>query len=140
MANNMGRQFSLTLAKEVYKLFLQAAIGGTGAPTLTTTAGASKGIKSITRTSAGIYVITLGRPSYAVVDTYYKLLNIAASFDTSGISGVASTVCSVTLAGNTVSSTGTLTIKCFDYAGSVIDPASGEILRLEISVNNSSAT
>ena len=70
MAN---RTFNRTQAadKEVKHIFGYFDVGGTGAPTLNE--ALSVGVKSVARTSAGKYTITLGAPG-GVTDKYSKLL------------------------------------------------------------------
>jgi hypothetical protein len=60
MANRLMRQFHYGLENKVVDLYAKVAVGAAGAPTLN--APYSKGIKSVTRASAGKYTITLQDP------------------------------------------------------------------------------
>lgn len=134
MANRFFNQFNKTLEKEVCSLFAKISFGSTGAPTLDATN--SKGVSSISRTSTGLYVLTL-------TDNYNRLFGVNATWDTSGASGSAPVGPIVYLsAANAVSTLGaaTITFKTGDYVnGAVADPASGEVLYLEINLKNSNA-
>ena len=55
--NRRYNQFRLSLEKDIVDLYFKAAIGASGAPTLS--AAASKGVASITRNSAGNYTVVL---------------------------------------------------------------------------------
>ena len=56
-------------AADLKHIYGRATIDGSGDPTLVTSNGASDGIKSVTKSGAGTYVITLGDPIFAA-DTY----------------------------------------------------------------------
>lgn len=139
MANRWFNQFGKTLAKEVVSLYGQVKIGASGAPTLTT-AGTnnsftSQGIKSIVRNSTGDYTITLQDP-------YTQLLAFTVNFDESSNSGTAPLAPSVFVKARTVGTTtgGTIEFVTGNYTnGTATDPASGEILLIEIVVQNSNA-
>lgn len=60
MANRLMTQFRYTLEKKIVDIYLKAAIGGTGAPTLDS--ALSKGVASITRTGVGAYTVKLQDP------------------------------------------------------------------------------
>lgn len=109
------------LEKEVKTLFAKITIGASGAPTLTNPG--SLGIASVARTSAGLYKITLS-------DAYPTLLSVK------GI------VLSATAEDNTFQVkaedvNGVKTIDLFTLTGGVAtDPASGDVLLLEIALKN----
>ena len=136
MANRYLRQFTSSFEPQVVNVFGRVTFGASGAPTLVT--ASSKGIKSISRVSAGKYTIVLGNPVNPVItDTYPSLLMVSRLFDeTSG--GVAPASPNMWLFSQTVSTNGTLTI-VFDTGGTPTDPASGEAVYLNIVVKNSTA-
>lgn len=134
MANRYFRQFLNTVEPQVVKLFARVTFGSTGAPTLV--AASSKGIKSISRVSAGKYNITLG--SSTLAETYNALLNVKHLFDAIGNSGTAPAAPGMYLTANAVTTAGTLQI-VFNSAGTATDPASGEAVYMEITLKNSSA-
>ena len=107
---------------QVIQLFVHAAIGSTGAVTLNT--AKSKGIASMTRTSAGLYVITLS-------EAYAELL---------AVDGLAlfSTLQDLTFQVNaeTVATTKTITMWC-KTAATATDPTSGTTLKFKITLKNS---
>lgn len=110
----------------VVELFAQITYGSTGAPTLV--AANSKGVTSISRTSAGLYVLTLD-------DKYNKLLG----FTLNQLSTGAQAAPIVNLKAQTVTTNKTLT---FQYLAinnsSATDPASGESCFIQITLGNSS--
>lgn len=134
MANRYSRQFLNTIEPQVFDLFAKVTFGASGAPTLV--AANSKGIKSISRVSAGKYNITLGNAQ--AVDTYPGLLHVKHVFDESSNSGTAPAAPGMFVTSNLVSTTGVLQI-VFNSAGTATDPASTEIVYLEIVVKNSTA-
>jgi hypothetical protein len=129
MANRMFSERRLSLEKEVVDLFAKVTIGATGDPTLVT--ASSKGVASITRTSAGLYVLTLS-------DKYRALLFFNCIPEVS--SGIAASP-ALALAAETVATDKTITFQFTDLDGtpSAVDPAEGEVLRLQITLSNSSA-
>jgi hypothetical protein len=132
MANRLFNRNTMTLEKQPVSLFLQAAIGATGAPTIS--ALKSLGFKTITRSSAGKYVLALGGP--AGVDKYQRLLLLNASL----IATTTSTVASVSVAvDNSAGTTPSITIQCVDFAGAAVDPASGETLLVNAILDDSTA-
>jgi hypothetical protein len=137
MANRWTNQFSKTFEKEVNSIFCQISFGASGAPTLATsnvTSASLKGVASVSRTSTGLFVLTLQ-------DAWVKLLYFSGSWDTSGASGAAPVGPIIYVTTNSITaSPGVITFKTGDYVnGAVADPASGEILRLKIVVGNSTA-
>lgn len=136
MANRYFTQFSWSLEKNPVTLWARVVIGASGAPTLDSTN--SKGIKSISRSSAGTYVVTFGNPApNAATDTYNRLLFANAMFEVSG--GVpAAPVMAVSA--QSVSSAGTVTLVFSDVeTPAATDPASGEVMYLEFKLKNSTA-
>lgn len=134
MANRFFNQFSGTLEKGVIVLSPKISFGASGAPTLSTSHG--KGVSTVSRTSTGLYVLTLQ-------DTYVALLGFVGSYDATGSSGaapLAPIVFCKTNAVTTPATGGTITFVTGDYVnGAVADPASGEILMLTIVLSNSTA-
>lgn len=129
----------------VIKRYARIAIGASGAPTFSTTGGPSgqnhnKGLASISRTSAGLYVLTFQ-------DTFQRVLGLEGVFTSStGIPAAPAPVCLKTdSVGTRVSPNGgTLTFTTGAFSGGsgafvATDPGSGEILLLEITLSNSAA-
>lgn len=112
MANRFFNQFPKTLEKEVVTLYAKVSFGVSGAPTLDTSL--SKGIVSVSRTSAGIFVFTFGTSS-SMLDVYNKLLHFSPSFDATGTSAVIPAAPIMTVSANSVATSGvcTLTVKMF---------------------------
>lgn len=117
-------QFLNSFVPNLTCLYLKATIGALGAPTIS--AAASVGIDSISRVSAGKYLITLNKK--------YQALRMAKScFIASG--GAAAPNLAVDT--DSVASAGTLIV--LTQAGGVnADPASGEIMLIEIMLKDSS--
>lgn len=127
MANRFFNQFRLSLEKQVVDLFGRVTFGSTGAPTLD--AVNSKGIKSIVRNSAGNYTVTLS-------DSYVRLLLAKHIF----ISASAPASPSLYIASETVKTpSGPAIVLQFNAAGTATDPASGEEVRLQFVLKNSTA-
>ncbi len=127
MANRYFNQFHFSTIPMYTSLFAKISFAANGAPTLVTTGGFSKGIASVSRSSAGKFVVTMS-------DTYNYLIGVKGSFVASG-GAAAPNVC---VDSESVASAKTVTI--LTQAGGVnTDPASGEVLVLEIELKNSSA-
>lgn len=128
MANRRYQQFSWSNATMPVTIYAQVTFGASGAPTLNT---GSADISGIVRNSAGNYSITFRQ-------TYKQLLGISAVFN-SGSS--LPTAPSMYIAADTtsVAATRVLNIVFIDLeTPAATDPASGEILYLAITFNNSS--
>lgn len=110
-------------------LFLEATIGAAGAPTLV--AAESPGIKTITRTSAGLYVVTFGIPS-STVDKYRKCRGIFYSTTSVGVSDAP---CGQISADNSTS--GNVHVLTSE-GNTATDPASGERIKIVFFMSNSS--
>lgn len=125
MANRRMNQFRYSMEFNVVDLYAVVTIGATGAPTLTI----GGGITSISRTSAGLYVLTL-------TDIYNKLLDVTMQ-SISGSSAQAAPC--MTVVSETVASTKLVTVQCRAIDNSTAtDPANGEILLIKLTMRNSS--
>ena len=133
MANRRFEQFQLSLEKKVVTLFMNVTIGASGAPTLTSPSGSNqnKGILSITRVSAGKYTIVFGSNASPSPDTYQRLLSLHRNTLNATASAAPATIVT---ADNSPS--GSVTIQCLN-GSSATDPASGEVMLLEIKLSNS---
>lgn len=138
MANRYLTQYQLTLEKKVTTVFAHVTFGASGAPTLD--APNSKGVVSVTRSSAGKYVIVFGTKA-GMLDTYVKLLGVDPTFDTSGAAGAAPAAPTLAVVANSVSVAGTcsLTVQFFNSAGTATDPASGEGVYIAFTFKDSTA-
>jgi hypothetical protein len=130
MANRYFKsQFTYSFRVQPVRLFAKITFGAAGAPTLS--ANDSVGVASVARNGAGDYSITLS-------DIYPKFLLAKHVFDTSG-TGAAPASPGMYVKSNAVASTKILRV-VFNAAGTATDPASGEIVYLEIGLDNSSVT
>lgn len=113
------------LEKEVKSLFLDVAIGATGAPTLTKAMGTA----SIARNSAGNYTITLQ-------DAYVRLMSFECMNLASSAQGL-----NFELVAESVASAKTIQFRCLDLDGtpSPTDPANPSRLLIRIDLKNSTA-
>jgi hypothetical protein len=139
MANRQFQQYSYQLEKGVVTLYVRVNIGATGAPTLVTTSTSgnpSNGIATISRSSAGKYVITFGNvgSTQTNLDTYQRLLWAQANVIASTISTVVSTQISVESV--TSASAPSITIQCLAAAGTAVDPNNGDVLLIKIALKN----
>jgi hypothetical protein len=117
-------QFHNSYVPNLTCLYLKATIGASGAPTIN--ALQSMGIDSISRTSAGKYLITLNKK-------YESLRMAKAVFIASGGANAPDLAVDT----DAVRSAGTLTV--VTQAGGVnTDPASGEVMLIEIMLKDSS--
>ena len=123
MANrNFNRKQSLD--KEIKEIYAKVTIGASGAPTLV--AADSTGVASISRSSAGLYVLTLQ-------DKYMKLRHADIMVVTPDAEDIVANVSS-----ESVASAKTVTFRC-TAAGVAADPASGDSFLISLQLKNSSA-
>jgi hypothetical protein len=122
MANrNYNRKQALE--KEVKEIYAKVTIGASGAPTLV--AANSQGVASISRTSAGLYVLTLQ-------DKYMKLMHASFDVTTPTISDI-----KANLKSESVASAKTVTFHCSTGAIAT-DPADGDSFLISLQLKNSS--
>lgn len=122
MANrNFNRKQALE--KEVKEIYAKVAIGASGAPTLN--AAQSLGVASISRTSAGLYVLTLQ-------DKYMRLMHASIEVLTPSAEDIKANV-----SAEAVASAKTITFRA-TAAGVATDPASGDTLLISLQLKNSS--
>lgn len=128
MANRRSYQFTYSSEAMPMHVFAQVTFGASGAPTLNF--GGSY-ISGIVRNSAGDYTLTLR-------DTWNRLLGVSAVFN-SGSS--LPTAPALNVKSNLVATSKTLEIVFSDLeTPAATDPASGEIVYLDIALKNSSVT
>jgi len=134
LANRYFTQFYWTLEKNPVTLWARVTFGALGFPTLDF--ANSKGFKSITRSSAGRYVVTFGTNSTVQpVDIYNRLL-FADACPVVASGNSASPDLTVVL--DAVATLGQVTIQ-FDSGGVATDPAVGEAVLLKFDLKNSTA-
>lgn len=140
MANRMQTPVSIATFEKLTKaVFAQVTFGSSGAPTLN--AANSKGVLSVTRSSAGKYVFTFGTSANNSnnKDVYYKFLNLTHVFNTSGPAAApASPGMYISADGSSTFGNSTMTV-VFNAAGTATDPASGEVVYLYWTFGDSSA-
>lgn len=156
MANRTFQTASLTLVKRKVEIFCVVSVGAAGAVTLKkrTWVGATSsltsantsgvgydvggdGVRSVVRTGAGLWTVTLS-------DSYMYLLGVQLiqTANTSGLLTAASVgvdtdgtnVTTNTALGNG----GVLTLVLNDWAGAAVDPASGDVVTLLITLGDAS--
>ena len=133
MANRSFQRLQ-ALDKELKVIQGQFTVAGTGAPTLVE--NKSPGIKSVTRTAAGDYAITLGTPSGAS-DIYPHFYNAvitcqkgtAFSSTEGGVGGM--------IKSSTVNSDGVLNVFILAADGAAKEVPSGATVHVTIVVKNS---
>lgn len=117
------------------------SVAGSGVPTLTTAGFVSQGVVSVTHDGTGLYTFVFGTQA-GMLDVYYKFLGVNVSFDTSGASDAAPAAPIYTVTDNSVATSTTCAVQIafFDAdTPAVTDPASGEIVRFEFTLKNSTA-
>lgn len=132
MSNRLMVRNYQALEKAPVDLFLKVSFGASGAPTLVY----GKGIKSVTRTSAGLYVINLQ-------DTYQKLMALSADFVLASGVPAAPQVFTVSDASATLAAPA-VTVQMNAASGAsgalvATDPASGEVVLMKLSFSNTTA-
>lgn len=136
MANRYLTQFTNTMVKGCVVLFGKVAIGAAGAPTID--APNSKGIKSITRVSAGLYDIVLGTSgANPAVDVYPRFLTMSAVV--LNATAPAAPLFAIVSESVATPTTAKIRVQFANVAQVATDPASGEQLRLQIVLQNSTA-
>lgn len=133
MANRYLRQFSYTFEQDQTTIYGRFVVGSTGAVTSGTVKGG--GVSTITRTSTGLYVITL-------TDKWNCMLEFSAWIvSASGNSGVAKVEpFNATPASfqTDFRANGSFSVLCLDYAGAAVDPASTDYFYFKVVCRNSS--
>jgi len=125
---NYRSQFMYSNAGQFVKLLVKVSIGATGAPTVVS--GTGMGIASVTRSAAGKYVIALS-------NTFNSLFGVQC-ISKSGASAPAAPVVAIAADAVSTASAPAVTIQCYNLSGAATDPASGEVLYVEIDLNRSS--
>lgn len=134
MSNHSFHRLLGALEIDVVCLYARFTVGAAGAPTLVSAPG-SKGVTSVSRTSAGLYVLTLD-------DGYQKLLWGAAQIldatnsDPTAVGVASKLVSNVDGANNPA----TVTIAFFDMATpyTAADPRNGATVLVKLEFRNSS--
>lgn len=128
MANyNFRSQFQYSYSAKAVALRASISFGASGAPTIVS--GTGMGITSITRSSAGDFVITLSR-------AYGSLMGIRHVFN-SGSAAPAAPALYIKSSAVSTAAAPTLEI-VLNAAGTATDPASGEVMLIELLLNDSS--
>lgn len=122
MANRRFQRLQ-SLTREVKHLHAKVAIGASGAPTLDSEI--SVGIASISRDSAGVYILTLD-------DKYKKLVGFKVMQEAAAAEDL-----TFQIESEDVASAKTIQFQC-KAAAVETDPSSGSSLFLEIAVKNTS--
>lgn len=118
-------QFSYSFAQPEH-LFAKITFGASGAPTIVS--GTGMGIISITRSSAGLYVVALSHAYFSTLMVKHVFVNATAP---------ASPSMFITSDASNNSTAPAITIE-FNAAGTATDPASGEEVLLEVCLQKSS--
>jgi hypothetical protein len=118
-SRNFSRKQSLE--KEIKEIYARVNIGASGAPTLQD----GLGVASITRDSAGVYILTLE-------DKYTRLMHI----DVKQLAAAAEDL-TFQLEAQAVSTTKTITFRCLAAAVET-DPSSGSVLYVKMDLKNTS--
>lgn len=127
MANRRFFQFRYSAQRDVVDLSIKAAIGASGAPTISTTD--AKGVTSIVRNSAGNYTILLQDNYAALMSATVTVMNATAS--AAPVSQLISEQVSNATAPQVV-------IQTLDAAGVAADPDDGATLLIHLMLRNAS--
>lgn len=132
MANRNYSPPAGCMEKEVVTLFAKVTFGAAGSPTLTR----GKGIRSVSRSGAGVFVFTFGTATPAATDKYVALLGVPQPTFIKA-SAPSAPLLEVTTDSATNGSV-TVTLRA-DAAGAATDPASGEVGIFQFHLSNSGA-
>ena len=119
-------QFRSSPVPAVTDIFAEINIGASGAPTLVALHGV--GVTSVVKNATGKYTIAL--------DNLYPRL-LAVQYTAIGASGAVAAAPDLTVLANNVASAGTIQIET-STGGVATNPASGEVMLLQITLKNSS--
>lgn len=133
MANRYGKQFSYTLEQDQWTLYGRFVVGATGAVTSGTVKGG--GISTITRSSTGLYVITLSNKWNCMLE--FNAWIVSASGN-SGIARVEPLNATPANFQTDFRANGSFSVLCLDFAGAAADPANTDYFNFKIVVRNSS--
>jgi len=111
------------LTREVKHLHAKVAIGASGAPTLDS--DISVGVASITRDSAGVYILTLDDAYNSLVD--FSVMQLAASAED----------LTFQIESESVASAKTIQFQC-KAAAVETDPSNGSTLLIKVALKNTS--
>lgn len=138
MASHNFQQFQYGLEKYPVTLYANIPIGATGAVG-TLDPKQNQGIYSVTRSSAGVYVITLGNLPQVQIDKYFRVLMAQAVILNATVAGMR-----FEMVADAVASAGTLTIRFVgptaagDTTPIAVDPPNGAVILLNVVLKNSS--
>lgn len=121
----MYNQTQFVLEKQAAHLWADVTFGASGAPSIASKT--SLGIKSVTRTSAGLYVIAFN-------DAFVRLLSL--KHITQSAAAPAAPGLYVVSTSLTTPGAATLTVQ-FNSAGVATDPAAGEIAKIHFEFSKS---
>lgn len=127
MASRWFNQFSHSFLKKKVAIYARVTFGAAGAPTLDATN--SQGVRSISRSAAGKYVITFN-------DSYVRWMAVNPVFKNA--TAPAAPLCYV-VSDTIGTTTKTMTIQFTDLTQTGADPGSGEEVRIEFTFNDSNA-
>lgn len=123
-----------SLDPEVVNIHAVITFGASGAPTITR----GKGIKSVTRSSAGVFVFVFGATAGTGVDVFPTLLGVDQP---TFLKATQPSAPQLEITTNAVATTGSLTVtlRAPGAGASATDPASGEIGYFRFVATNSKA-
>jgi len=124
-------QFNFSNSAKPVTLRAKIAIGASGDPSIVS--GTGMGIASVSRDSAGKFTIALSRPFHDLMSVH--LMPIAASASPGSCAAPVMNIISEDVANQSAPE---LKIRSNDYTGVATDPAEGEVLLVEIVLNDSS--
>lgn len=123
MANSRLFQFNYSYERDLVRLQFKIAIGASGAPTISN----GKGLVSITRNSTGNYTLVLK-------DKFYLFMNSNITFLVNGDPAAPL----VNILSESVNNTKAIILQTQNTSQAVTDPASGEVMLIELVVRNAS--
>jgi hypothetical protein len=135
--NRLVQQLRYSFLKRPVDVFVDAAIGASGAATVGATV---KGIISIAKTGTGKYKVVFGTKPNGVSrpDSYVRLLNVQVSTKPAGAATTVATV-QVTDDQSADPTKGYVEVTLLDFAGAAVEPASGDHIYLVFQFNDSVA-
>ena len=125
MANSRLFQFRYSYERDLVDVYAKVSFGAAGAPTLQ----AGKGILSVSRISAGRFQINLK-------DNFNKLMFAQDTFQVAA--GPAAPIMYIAADNSSLANSPNIIVQFSTSGGVATDPASGEVVYLEITLRNAS--
>jgi hypothetical protein len=137
MASHTYQQFQYGLEKFPVTLYANIPVAASGAVGVLAPTK-NQGIYSVTRSSAGVYVVTFGVLSQVQVDKYVRLIDASAVLLNATASGLRFEVVSDDTAAGSITVRFVGPTSASDTTPIAVDPPSGAVILMKMVLKNSS--